>query len=527
MNKRQKLVSENPFYGLKALFALYQNGTKSSISTYLNNAWNEVKDNNIAIQLFHIICFAIGDITNRHHNIFGKKQIDDGGNAASQQWMEYLVWLIKNQPNIFARLLPLIVEYVGLRELVTFQVKTTKKKKTISGTWGLLPIIQSNTVAYGALLILLEKYINGNNPFIKHQVAKFVHIPRNSKRTAKNREGKVLGKRELQPATKQKMNAYYKLVLDLSVLMGWEVSVNENYTSFVGYREWQKQYNQDLESVLFSTGKIEEFDKEQFINWLNTIPAGARYRVQRRLFDHNDQPIAKWSKLSKWFTSWKKDKESLQAEKRVLENKAKVSGLSDQEKEKLAKVTKEAKVTTGAKSLYDYIDGFVNGNADSVTVQSILDKVTFDVPVLPVVDCSGSMQGRPTTIARLLTTLSLLKNPNTMDNLLFRFGTHTDCITDNSTGLTSNNRFMGKQSVVVSKLVDRENTFESNFKTISNFVNHAMGSTNFSGVAENIRKWVDSAANEVEKKHRAEQINEYQVILVISDGDRRLCHLAA
>jgi hypothetical protein len=323
------------------------------------------------------------------------------------------------------------------------------------------------------------------------------------------------------------MQTYGSLVSRVSEAMGWVTTFKETHIEYTGYREWQKQYNKDLEFVLFSTNKIHEFDKEKFTNWLNQLPSGARYRVQRRLFDHNDQIREKYTKLGKWFNDWRKAKESLQAEQRVLEQKARTTGLTDKEKEKLVEVKKQAKVTTGAKTLFDSINDLLIGKSDDITIQSILDKVEFNVPVLPIVDISGSMAGRPTNIAKLLTTLVLLKNPNTFENLLFRFATVADCITDNSVGMISNNRFMGKQSIVVKKLIDRELTFRENFNSISNFVSSNGGSTNFDGVANKIKEWVDSAPNSVEKEHRREQINDYPVFLVISDGDKRLCHLAA
>jgi hypothetical protein len=522
MNK--KLVSENPFYGLKNLFALYQNKTKD-ISRYLDSAWSEAKTNSLFVTLFHIICFSIGDITNRKHNIFGKKTVDSGGDSASPQWITYLQWLIKNQPKQFVRFLPYIVEYVGIRELLSWQIRTTKGKKNISGVWGLLGIIQSNDVCYDGLVKYLVRSINGNDPFLKHQIAKYMKIPRHSKRIHKTRTGEVKGKRDLQKNTTAKMQTYGSLVSRVSEAMGWVTTFKETHIEYTGYREWQKQYNKDLEFVLFSTNKIHEFDKERFTNWLNQLPSGARYRVQRRLFDHNDQIREKYTKLGKWFNDWRKAKESLQAEQRVLEQKARTTGLTDKEKEKLVEVKKQAKVTTGAKTLFDSINDLLIGKSDDITIQSILDKVEFNVPVLPIVDISGSMAGRPTSIAKLLTTLVLLKNPNTFENLLFRFATVADCITDNSVGMISNNRFMGKQSIVVKKLIDRELTFRENFNSISNFVSSNGGSTNFDGVANKIKEWVDSVDG-IEREHRREQINDYPVFLVASDGDLNSSHSA-
>ena len=137
------------------------------------------------IKLFHVICFGIGDITNRKHNIFGSTKVDDGGNSANKPWMEYLRWLITEQPKQFVRFLPLIVEYVGLRELVTIQIKTKKGTPKVEGTYGILALILDNRLCKKALIDLLESFIRGNNPFKKHLVAKFVKIPRTSKRISR------------------------------------------------------------------------------------------------------------------------------------------------------------------------------------------------------------------------------------------------------------------------------------------------------------------------------------------------------
>lgn len=526
MNKKQKLVSENPYYGLEALFAMYHNKTKN-ISSYLVNAWNEAKDSELYKALFHVICFSIGDITNRHHNIFGKSKIEQGGESMNESWIVYLQWLIKHDPNQFVRFIPLIVEYVGLRELVTWQIRTSKKSKKIESVWGLLGIIQTNKICYDGLINYLIKSINGNNPFIKHQIAKYVKIPRHSKRILKDKQGVVKGKRNLQPNTTAKMQVYGSLVSTLSERMSWLTTVKETHVEYTGYRNWQKQYNQDLEFVLFSTHKINEFDKEQFTNWLNSLPSGARYRVQRRLFDHNSDPITKWSKFAKWFREWEASKKDNQSQQRVLELKEKTQGLTEVEKETLYKVKKDAKVTTGAKPLYDYIDGLINGKANQIAIDAIVSKTTFNVPILPIVDISGSMTGRPIIIARLLATLALLKNPTTHENLLFTFATNSDCITDGNTGVISTNRFMTGQSTTIKKLIDREASFITNFNNLSGHIHAKGGNTNISGMAVKIKQWVDSASTIEERNQRIEQINDYQVFLVISDGDKRLCHLAA
>ena len=99
--------------------------------------------------------------------------------------------------------------------------------------------------------------INGTNPFNKMLVAKFLTIPRLSKRA---------GHKQMLPQTKQVMEHKTAFLIQLSKLMGWKHTVEGAYVNFKGYREWRKEYNGSLESVLFSTGKIKEFDKTQFID---------------------------------------------------------------------------------------------------------------------------------------------------------------------------------------------------------------------------------------------------------------------
>jgi hypothetical protein len=520
--KKQKLVQENPFYGLKSLFALHQNQGNSNTASLITPAWNESKSEKERRELFHVINFATGDIANRQHNLFGKTKVESGGNSANEQWIVYLKWLLNNNEKQFINFLPLMVEYVGLRELTTYQIKTQKGKNKTTGTWGLLRDIQAKPKVYNALLELLVTFIDGNNPFNKTLVAKFVKIPRYSKRQAFDRKtGSKKGTRKLLSDTVYKMEVYHRLVNDLSAKKGWGVTVNEKFVEFTGYRNWQKQYNKDFEFVLFSTNKILDFDQEQFTNWLNVLPSGGRFAVRRRLLTkENKVKNEKWSKLSKWFLDWEKAKETLQQTQRVLEEKAKNEGLNHEEQETLKKVKKEAKVTTGASNLFKYIDDFVNGNVNDVTIQSILDKVVFDVPVLPIIDCSGSMSGRPTQLARLMTTLILTKNPSSHENVLFTFGTHASVYSDGSTGTDAPNRFMkGKSTTVINKLIDRTDTFMNNFNKVSMFVNSNQGGTNFSGIPEKMREWVNSASDEETKNQRKEQILEYPVFLLVSDGD--------
>ena len=176
--------------------------------------------------------------------------------------------------------------------------------------------------------------INGTNPFNKLLVAKFLTIPRLSKRC---------GHKKMLPQTKQIMEHKTLFLIELSKLMGWEHCVQGTLVNFKGYRDWRKQYNGSLESVLFSTGKINEFDKQQFIDWFDKLPSQARFRVKNRiLYSECEMNQSKWSKFQPWLKEWEQFKEQKQAEQRILEEKVRQNQASEEDKVKLEKIKKEA-----------------------------------------------------------------------------------------------------------------------------------------------------------------------------------------
>ena len=122
------------------------------------------------------------------------------------------------------------------------------------------------------------------------------------------------------PQTKELMKAKAKFLEELSKRMNWPYKIEGNILNFKGYREWRKEYNSTLESVLFSTGKIKDFDEIQFLEWLDRIPAQARFRVRNRIMFEKEGTF-KYPKLKEWYEKWEKYKEEKQAEQRVLKRK--------------------------------------------------------------------------------------------------------------------------------------------------------------------------------------------------------------
>lgn len=530
-------VSENPFYGkssLKNLLNVAKTVTsKSQMFSYLEQAWNECKNDKTLREAFYIICFSVGDITNRDHNLFEKQKVDNGGEACRPQMMWILSWIRKNQPSQYYKFMfnRIITEFISWFAILAGQVRTTKGKKNIdtaaTETYNVLKEHDLNKVAE----FIADRLKNGSL-IDKVMLAKWLVKPRLSKRQKVDRTTKEkTGTRDLQQVTKDNMQTKVNLYRILSEIMNWEVIYHPKNIQFKGLEEFKKEYNQNLESVLFSTKQICNLDKEQFFKLLNECPSGARYRIQRRLSTADNQCKGKWfnkqtgTDLGVWFHDWEDFKEVKQQEQRELTEKVRQGTATTSEKKQLQQVKKEAKVTTGAVSLMDQLTKLMTGSQDDLIIQSILDKVDFQVPVLTIADVSSSMSGsyssnnvKPYYIARLLSTLVMLKNPSKdLDNMLVTFGAKADFYTDNSKGITQQNRFMTSKSIVVDKLIDRTKPFSWNFNNISKFVVPNQGNTNFRTVADKFSEWIEE--DQLFKQHRIEQLQQYPVVLVISDGD--------
>ena len=315
--------SNNPFYGCRRLLRLQQASTDQVIpEVIINDAWLEAKDNKEKRELFFSILFSIGDITNRQHNIFKNKKVDSGGNANREAFYTIVNWLWKKDKNQFIKFLnaQLFNEYACFDVLFRNRVQTKGSK--------VLKVYHAfkDKEYVQALLDYTYAVINGSNPFNKTLIAKFLTIPRTSKRQ---------GHKKVLPETIGVMNEKKNFLIQLSKMMGWETEY------FKGYREWRKQYNGDLESVLFTTGKINEFTKDEFLSWFEKIPAQARFRVKNRILYSEvelEHPNGgkysefKWKKFQPWVKEWEEFKEQKQQEQRILEERIRQGQASEEDK---------------------------------------------------------------------------------------------------------------------------------------------------------------------------------------------------
>ena len=499
----------NPFFGLKNCLELL-NTDRQITSQMLDAAWIEVSEDKQKREMFFSLLFSIGDITNRQHNIFKGKKVDGGGNAARENFEVILNWIWHNQPEQFTKFLHshLFNEYTCFDILFKNRVKTVKGSSKVQS----VSSVFMDPKYSGTLLDYVYTIINGNNPFDKMLVAKFLTIPRLSKRQ---------GHKQLLPETKKIMEFKLSFLNKLSVLMGWEIPYLK------GYREWRKQYNGELESVLFSTGKINEFTKDEFLKWFDKLPAQARFRVKNRILysmkpeevNGGAQNSFKWAKFQPWIGEWERFKEEKQKEQRILEEKVRQGQASDEDKIKLQKVKKEAKVTTGATNFNELYNSILRGSVDKLKLESFVqNKVNLPYNSLVIIDDSGSMHGAPFNFAKFIASVCLVKNPDDdARNLIGFFNTNSHWHSFIDQTSSRRNSLLRTQIAQTNTkpLVDPKLSFYDNYQRISKFCDavYQGGGTRLNSIPQGLEYIIN------ENPELLDTLKEYPVWTICSDGD--------
>lgn len=505
-----KTSNNNPFYGMRNCLNLLNNVDKTGITPSLLDAAYKECDTKEKKEMFFSLLFSIGDITNRHHNIFGKKKVDNGGNANREGFFTILNWMWHNHREQFLKFLNagLFNQYQCFDSLFANRVKTNKGK-VVS-----VQSVFADEEYCTELLSYVVKIINGKDTFDKHLVAKFLTPPRLSKRQ---------GHSKMLPQTKLIMEAKGKFLVRLSKLMGWEYEVKGNILNFKGYRQWRKKYNKSLESVLFSTGKINEFDETQFIEWFDKLPAQARFRVKNRvLYSKDAQGKFKWEKFKSAIQHWENFKAEKQKEQRILEEKVRQGNATIEDKAKLAQVKKEAKVTTGAVTFKDLYEQILNGKVDALKLESFIqNKVNMPYNNLVIVDASGSMSGAPFNFATFIAAVCLVKNPDDDARaMLGMFSNRTNWYTHiNAVAQETPNGFWRThiaKKISPKPFVDPELSFIDNYRNINAFMAAMFdgGWTNISSLFDSIKAKLNEHDTSV-----LDGFKQYPVWTIISDGE--------
>lgn len=500
----------NPFSGLRNCLKIFNNGGQGITLSQddLNKAWEEVKDSKEKKEMFFSLLFSLGDITARQHNIFKGQKVDSGGNSQREIFFNCMEWMKKNIPDQFFKFMKshLFNEYTCFDNLFRSRVQTQGKKiisiKSVLNT--------SDNRYFNELLDYTESIIKGKNPYDKMLVAKFLTLPRLSPR----KEHK-----QMLPQTKELMKAKAKFLEELSKRMNWPYKIEGNILNFKGYREWRKEYNSTLESVLFSTGKIKDFDEIQFLEWLDRIPAQARFRVRNRIM-FEKEGVFKYPKLKEWYEKWEKYKEEKQAEQRVLEEKVRQGQASVEDKVKLEKVKKEAKVTVGSTNFQELYKEILSGNIDKLKLESFVNnKVSLQYNSLVIIDDSGSMGGAPFNFAKFIASVCLVKNPDDDGRNLLGFFNYESRLygsMDRAGSKTPNSLMRSSVKNIVKKpFVDPHKSFYENYQNISSFCQGVFqgGGTRINSIPKGFAEQANN--NPV----LLDELMQYPVWTIVSDGE--------
>lgn len=519
LNKR----NENPFYGLKNCINLYNAIGKGTINdNLLDYCYNEVKDSKEKRQMFFSLLFSIGDITSREHNIFKGRveRIDNGGNAQREDFMLIVNWLKNKHYLQFKTFLNkyLFNEYTSFDVLLANRIQTVKGKRRNAIINKMYFSLNGNKEYINDLADFCANIIKGNNPAHKYFLAKFLTRPRTSKRK---------GHKRMLPETKSIMLAKVEFMKILSEKVNFEIIHKPNFTIFKGYNEWRSQYIGNLESVLFSSKKILEFDKQEFLNWLETLPSIARFRVRTRLLSKDNILKDKWTSLGEWFLEWEKFKETKQTEQRIIEEKVRQGTATEKDISNLKKVKKEAKVTTGAINFTQMYSEIVKGTVDKLKIQPFLDKVHLDYNTLTFIDDSGSMAQSSCKygftafdFANFIATITLMKNPSDEGRSLIGYFSNTARLyTTMDKKATQINSILNAS--IVNKpsepIIKPEEHFLTNLKRLRDFSTaiRTANNTNISSIPESLKidLWVS------EDPERIELLRQFPVWTIISDGN--------
>jgi len=500
----------NPFFGMKTSLTIYQNASKGQAigSDELTKAWAEASTVEQKAMLFSLL-FYIGDVVGRQHNAFETK-VDSGGSSQRVVFRDniipFLVAKVSGLPKASRlRLIELIVEYTTLDNVVATRVKTKKGTNKVESVLDMIKVFGNHDVA-----TYVANIIRRGTVFQKICVAKFVTRPRFSKR---------VGKKQMLSETKAVMAAKAELLIAVSNLAKLPMEDKGSYINFLGFYAWRKEFNYNLESVLFSSKTILELDQEQFIQLVDKMPSDARFRVRNRVMFNE-----KWATLKPWYQAWETFKEGKQAEQRQIETAIENGNEAPELKAKLAKVKQEAKVNTGAIEFASMFEQIVLGKVDKIKVQPFLDKINLPYNNLVFVDDSGSMASNrgngfsARDFGAFIATIMLTKNPDAdARDLIGLFSSSCRMYNGISGYNSSPNSLLTANVVKTAKksLINSEDHFLDNLKRLRSWLDaeSTWDGTNLTSITRNIGKWAQGDSN------RLEQLQKYPIWTLISDGN--------
>lgn len=279
---------ENLFTGMSNTLRLYQGGRGRVTKRSVRDCWEEANTDKQRAVVFSVF-FCVGDITNRHHNIFEVSKRDSGGYANRESFRDIILpfmWSKVSESDKIdnIRFMDTVVEYTTMDNILATRVKTHTGKDEILQIINMVEVFGVDNVSDYCAYV----YNNGTE-FKKACLAKYLVLPKTGRQNATIR---------LQSIRRNLLTEFCKKV-------GLNYFERVNYTDFVGYRRWRKNYNSKFESVLFSTGGIKNISKEEFLTLIEHMPLTARFRVRSKLVGIGDTPKKEYyTDLASWYVEW-------------------------------------------------------------------------------------------------------------------------------------------------------------------------------------------------------------------------------
>lgn len=379
------------------------------IHKVLSDALTECKTNDNVILLQRVM-LHIGDVS-RQHNILRENGIISatGGSQERAIFRSVMRWWEKNLPESFETNLNLFTEFTVYENLMFYQITTDRNKGTILREEVLFPMpdkVQNFLVDQirkgkdiGLIARHLPKYSASKNRTAKKVMKTFAGKASFEYTLPK---GKAWVKLNGEPVKGEKITVKAGDVVSFprnkqAKTLAKQSFVNEWITGLCKKMDWSiEQYNkfrsqQGTPEQVFSSKSIASIAKSDFMNVLDSLTSGQRFRVAKMIAykadNGNLEPKTKWGNLGAWYIEWEKNQEKVADKLRVAAS----TGDESAKKE----LMKEFKVKATGIQTIDLLAELFKGNLNKTqidnTYQSLIEKMDMVAGVFPIIDGSGSM----------------------------------------------------------------------------------------------------------------------------------------
>lgn len=556
----------NPFKGCTALLGVFQSfqgitneTTQMAINNILNpvlQEYDKLKDvdfKKLYLGTLFSMCISVREIVDRSHWFQRKEKATKGGRNLVKPSVHIYNFLIANFSKEFYTILPLLPEYASNKDLTRpITLRTDRYKGKLLEKLE-LKLDVKKVIALQAKRLASPKVDMATKDLIWRW---FPMIPKKN-RYRKDKEGVSVKRKSMLPETVTKNEQTNDMIT--KILSELKITKQQ-------YRTNRSLALANTEAHLFSSKKVLDMDKAQFIEWLFTLTGGQRDRVKRRIckLDEHKQPCSskKWinekygydlgETYLKDFIAAKEDamKKQLVAQEKVKEIEKKgVENLTAEEKVELKKtkevVAKNKKIATMSSGNFDWYtalcDAIIACKKDNMSteanlvLQSMIEKIKDSVPKWCIIDVSGSMsrnfeyKGNYITaldVAIFITALQLYTNPDEQLSNQFTLFASTSMFVNTLFGkklsaIRAVNKYNNGEIYTINKITDKSEPFIETYKRVRDIVFYYAsklgGSTDLPSVAKALWSWINEENSLVQQKR--ELLNRLPVQVIMSDGD--------